>query len=379
MILSLLLSQALLASTVNLPTIPIISPVAETTIHNPVEKADADDPAIYINAEDPASSLTIATFKRGGLGVYDLTGKEIQTITPPKIRYNNVDIAYGVKSPSQMVGETNLVDLAIASDRKNDTLAIFSINPHGYELGTNKRSILQNVTSIDIPTSIFGVDDGEATAYGLAVYTSVAEDKTYVFVSQSDGNKIAQLELKPEIGGADRFTVNAEIVRILEIPIPPGLEIEDAFVEGMVVDKETGMLYLAQENFGIWKVDAEPNSDRKLILVDRVKDYREDSPLSADVEGLSIYYGKDNNGYLIVSSQGDSTFAIYDKGDRDCYLSSFSVEGVENTDGLDVSNISFGEKYPAGLLVVQNGIDKKNTSFNLISMADIIDVVINNQ
>lgn len=377
-ILNLLFVRALLASTVNSPTIPIISPVTETIAENTARNSDADDMAIYVHPENPDSSFAIATFKKGGLGVYDLTGTEIQSITPKNIRYNNVDIAYGVKSPSQVVGEVSKVDLAIASDRTNDTIAIFGISPSGGELAldrnleTNSHFPLKDITSANIPTSIFGRDDGEATAYGLTAYTSVANGKSYIFVSQSDGNKIAQLELKPEIGAADEFTVNAKIINIFEVPIPPGLEIDDALVEGMVVDKETEMLYLAQENFGIWKTDANPNSDRKLILVDRVKDYLQNSPLRADIEGLTIYYGEDGKEYLIVSSQGDSTFAIYDRRDKNPYLGSFSVEGVNETDGVDVTNASLGEQYPLGLLMVQDGVNQGFPNFKFLSMADIL-------
>ena len=154
----------------------------------------------------------ITTFKNGGLRVYDLAGEEIQSITPENIRYNNVDIAYGVEYQSQLAGETATVDLAIASDRANDTLAIFAINPNaGNSNGLPGNEILTDVTSIDIPESIFGVDDGEATAYGLATYTSPVDGKTYVFVSQSDGNQIAQLELQPRFGAADALEVGAEV------------------------------------------------------------------------------------------------------------------------------------------------------------------------
>ncbi|MGD1918818.1 MAG: phytase [Pleurocapsa sp.] len=379
-ILNLLVVRALSASTVNSQTIPIISPVTETIAENPAKNADADDMAIYVHPENLDSSFAIAAFKKGGLGVYDLTGKEIQSITPKNIRYNNVDIAYGVESPSQIAGEVSTIDLAIASDRKNDTIAIFGINPNGggltgeRNLGakSNSNSFLRDVTSANIPTSIFGVDDGEATAYGLAAYTSVADDKSYVFVSQSDGNKIAQLELKPEIGAADEFTVNAEIISIFEVPIPPGLEIEDALVEGMVVDNETEMLYLAQENFGIWKTQANPNSDRKLTLVDKVKDYQQDSPLRADIEGLTIYYEGNGNGYLMDSRQGDSTFAISDRRGNNRYLGSFSIEGVNKTGGLDVVDAPLGEQYPLWLLIVQDWVNQGQPNFKYLTMADIL-------
>ena len=384
-----------LASTIK-KSLATVAPVTETEELIPKDNpsknnSDADDPAIYIHPQDPSQSLIIATFKDGGLGVYNLTGKKIQNISPPNIRYNNVDIAYGVEYQSQIVGQTATVDLAIASDRANDTLAIFAINTDGRDLAANDILPLQEVTSLSIFDSIFGVDDGEATAYGLTTYTSVDDGTTYAFVSQSDGNKIAQLEIQPELGAADELTVNAQVVATFELPIPKGLVAEDALVEGMVVDKETGMLYLAQENFGIWKINADPTekfNERSPVLIDSVKSIKPDSPLSADIEGLTIYYGDNGTKYLIASSQGDSTFAIYDLAQDNSYLGSFAVEGVGKTDGLDITNIFLGEQYPAGLLVVQDGVNKVsknslntqnngigdlNPNFKFVSAKDIFD------
>jgi myo-inositol-hexaphosphate 3-phosphohydrolase len=365
-----------LASSINQKTVPLIAPITETIDQTPLGDSDADDPAIYIHPQDPALSFVITALKKGGLRVYDLTGKEIQNIAPHNTRYNNVDLVYGVEFQSQIAGEIATVDLAIASDRKNDTVAIYAINANG----NNRQDIaasplLTEVTAIDLPPSIFGVDDGEATAYGLTAYKSVVDGKSYVFVSQSDGNKIAQLELKPQLGAADELTVKAQIVDTFELPIPPGLETAAALVEGMVVNHQTGILYLAQENFGIWQANAEPNRDRQLTIIEQVKDYQKNSPLSADIEGLTIYYDKDGHEYLIASSQGDNTFALYDLGNNNSYLGSFKLKNVEKTDGLDVTNISINKKYDAGLLVVQDGLNQNQTNFKFVSMADIINLL----
>ena len=109
-------------------------------------------------------------------------GRLTQTIDPPGVSYNNVDIIYDFPFTG---GRRE--DIAIASDRANDTVAVFRIVPGD---GT-----LQPVTSTDVPASIFGVDDGEATAYGLAAYTSPVTGRHFVFVTQASGNQIAQLEL----------------------------------------------------------------------------------------------------------------------------------------------------------------------------------------
>src|SRR5262249_44232403 len=59
----------------------------------------ADDPAIWINPNDPAKSTIIGTDKMGGLAVYDLSGKQIQYL--PDGRMDNVDLRDGFKLGGQ--------------------------------------------------------------------------------------------------------------------------------------------------------------------------------------------------------------------------------------------------------------------------------------
>jgi len=330
---------------------PTVQPTVETppvfNVEDPPSGpalSDADDPAIYIHPTDSAASLVVGSLKNGGLQVYDLDGQVLQTIAPDSpddLRYNNVDLVYGFNLGSQQV------DLAIASDRVNDTLAIFQIDPETRQL--------TNITADEIPQSIFGVDDGEQTAYGLATYTSLSSGKSYVFVSQADSNQVAQLELVDN--GTDQ--IGATLVRTLTLPVPEEGELEDAQVEGMVADRELGYLYVGQENAGIWKFSAEPDSGTTGTLIDQT--YPNGSNLKADVEGLTIYYAGDGQGYLLASSQGDNTFAVYSReGDND-YLGSFRVgdangiDAVQGSDGADVINVPLGSQFPSGLLVTHDG------------------------
>ncbi|OKH27390.1 phytase [Chroogloeocystis siderophila] len=336
-----------LAFAVDLDTTPGVVPIVETPpvvdsdapVNSP--PGDADDPAIYVHPVS-ALSLVIGSLKDGGLAVYDLEGKQLQTILPGEpgdVRYNNVDLLYGFK-----LGD-RYVDLAIASDRNNDTLAIFQIDP------TTRQ--LKDITAGNIPASIFGIDDGEKTAYGLATYTGVS-GKSYVFVSQRESNQVAQLELIDNGFGK----VTAKTVRNLTLPIPDSGE-ADAQIEGMVADRELGYLYVGQEKVGIWKFAAEVTGGDKAVLVDAVKP--EGSRLTADVEGLTIYYAGDGKGYLLASSQGDNTFAVYSREGNNEYLGNFvigeflGIDGVQESDGADVVNVALGANFPKGMLVVQDG------------------------
>ncbi len=226
---------------------------------------DADDPAIWVNPKNPGESIVIGTLKDGGLATFNLQGETQQIIAPAEFgqqRYNNVDIIYNFPITSMVVDAESKVDLAVVSDRANDSLAIFTISENG-EL--EKLSTPQ----LDNPDfSIFGEDEGEATAYGLATYTSPDDGKTYVFVTQADGNKVAQLELTSRLGPADEQLIEAEVVRTIELPIPEDAEAEDGQAEGLVVDQELGFLYVAMEDgAGILKFSAAPEAGSDFTVV----------------------------------------------------------------------------------------------------------------
>jgi myo-inositol-hexaphosphate 3-phosphohydrolase len=351
-----------LAFAIDLQDIPTIAPIAETPAESrfadptvAVEGPDPDDPAIWLNPTDPDDSVIVTSHKNGGLRVYDLAGHELQAIEPEGIRYNNVDVVYSVA-----LGDS-VVDLFVASDRANDTLAIYAIDP--------ATRTLRDVTG-HVPKSIFGVDDGEATAYGLDAFTA-ADGTNYVFVTQAAGGKIAQLKLVEGHDGA----VSAKLVRTLSLPNPDGVDPEDLQSEGIVIDQTTGLGYVALESGGIWRFDADPHGHphhhkggpgagagfEQFVAPDA--DF-----LTPDLEGLSIRYGADGSRQMFVSSQGDSTFSVLDL-DSGAFLGRFAVargngiDGAEESDGLDIFSGPLGDAFPNGLLVVHDGSSEPQNVF----------------
>lgn len=316
---------------------------------------DADDPAIWVDPSDASKSLVITALKDGGLAVYDLKGQLLQNILPADfgdIRYNNVDVLYNFPVKGRYVGGEIKADLAIFTDRENDTLAIYQIDP--------TTRLLVDVTSVNIPETIFGIDDSELTAYGIATYTSPVTGKSYVFVSQREGTQIAQLELMAEHHPGDAgFSVNAQVVRTLTFPAPTDPNSDNPQVEGMVVDQETGMLYAAQEQAGIWKFDAEVSGKTTGKLIEQVRPNGDN--LEADVEGLTIYYADNGTGYLLASSQGDSRFAVYRREGENEFIGDFAIgssgdiDSTEESDGSQVINVPLGPDYPFGLFVAHDG------------------------
>ena len=71
----------------------------------------ADDPAIWVNRAAPELSMVLATDKRAGLGVYDLTGHEFQLVELGGL--NNVDLRPDFPfpdNPAPMIAVTNMTD-----------------------------------------------------------------------------------------------------------------------------------------------------------------------------------------------------------------------------------------------------------------------------
>ncbi|MDZ7993443.1 MAG: phytase [Nostoc sp. EfeVER01] len=313
------------------------------------QRADADDPAIYVNATNSADSLVLTSVKNAGLRVYDLSGNLLQTVNPGGIRYNNIDLQYGFKLGNQSL------DIAVASDRNNDKLAIFKINPNPSPPG----QYLENITDSNIGTIFQAAPFAEPyssssrSAYGLTLYRSPITNDYYVFTSRRETGDVAQFKLIDKGNGK----IGAERVREFTVPTIEG---RDPQTEGMVVDQETGFLYMGQENVGIWKFQAEPNGGTTGKLIDQVRDLG-GTNLTDDVEGLTIYYGKNGTGYLLASSQGDNTFVAYTREGNNEYLGNFAIgnngpiDSVQESDGADVINVPLGPNFPFGLFVTQDG------------------------
>jgi 3-phytase len=372
--------------------------------------ASGDDPAIWVHPTDSSKSIVIVTAKEGGLRVYDLDSDEVVAIpaTPaPRAdgvdgRYNNVDIAYGL----DLGGE--LVDVAVVSDRYNDQLRFWVIDPAGAAAAVP-------LTEVTAPEQefLFNPDreavDEEQTAYGVAVYQP-ASGPGYAVVTQEGTTTIATVELV-----VDGATIGYRDVTHFDMPgefvLPDGttwVPCEEPGVlpqlEGLAVDQRTGALYAAQEDVGLWRVQL-PLGAVAPQLIDRVADfgihdrYDEESEecvpvdegdpgfggpnLVADAEGVDVYHGPGRTGYVIVSSQGDDRFAVYATQGRNRSLGTFVVRGdgvddVNGSDGLAVTNRPVGS-YRHGLLVVHDepetgpGVDEDRdpTSFSYVDWADV--------
>lgn len=341
--------------------------------------ADADDPAFWIHPTDRSRSLVLTAVKDGGGRVYDLQAGLVQTLNPfptsgsPASRFNNIDVQYGF-----LMADGSRRDLAVATDRGRDVLRIWSIDadaPGGplSDIGTADPARLfpNRPTSADNPLS------AQNTGYGLALYRDVRADKLYALATQRSQARIAQFELVAQNDGK----VGYQFVRDWSFSSmtvgSTTVSLTGRQFEGMVVDQQNGMLYAGQEDVGIWRIDlATGVAEASPFALTRT--YAPTSPLAADVEGLTIYYRSNGNGYLLASSQGDNSFAVFDRGGANAYLGSFAVtssngiDSVQESDGADVTNLAL-PGYPQGLFVTQDGSNSPSgdTNFKYVSWAEI--------
>jgi 3-phytase len=292
-----------------------------TPMPQPANADAADDPAIWLNPKDPTEAYLIGTDKKGGLATYNLTGKQQHYYADGNI--NNVDLRYG------FVLNKDTIDLVCATNRSTKSLSIYRIKEGGE---------LVNRAAGTIKTKMKG------EVYGFALYKSPLTQKIFAYMNSKEG-EVEQWELF-----ADGSLINARLVRTFHL---------NTQVEGMVADDENQVIFIGEEVNGIWKFNAEPDAPGEGTKLAQTSE-ADNENISYDIEGLAIYYLPDGNGYLLASSQGNYSYAVYERKAPHNYLGSFritdgTVDGAEETDGIDIFSGYLNDDFKNGLLVVQDG------------------------
>ena len=281
----------------------------------------ADDTAIWIHPTDPSLSVVIGTDKlpTGGLGVYDLTGRELHFHRDGSM--NNVDLWYNFP-----LGDARVALVGVSERNEASTGVRF------YKVNVADRSLIQ-VGRITTP--------GRPRGFGM--YHSPVSGKYYAFVHDFKTNVIGQYELNGSTG-----SVTGRLVRSFD---------NGDSSEGIVADDELKRLYVSEEEVGVWRYGAEPGTGSKRTIVD--KTVATGGRIEDNVKNSAIYYGSNGTGYLIVSSQGGSNFVVYNRGDN-AFVGSFKigegdgVDGVNGQDGIEVTNFPLGRAFPGGLFTAQD-------------------------
>lgn len=282
------------------PEVPGVHADRETTpVQGPGDAAD--DPAILAAAD--GNFWVVGTDKKRGLAVYSADGELRHFL--PEGRENNVD--------ALPLGDDRF--LLAASNRTHKSIDLFMADMQADSIALTQR----------IPVSL-------EDPYGLCMGRN-ATGQPLVFIGDSEG-RVEYWRLAGDQASKRRdFDFDSQ-------------------TEGCVYDARRHLLYVGQEDRGIWQIDPE-SGERRLI------ESIEQGHLVADVEGLDIYDGEQR--WLIASSQGDDSYVVYEL-DPWRYVAKFrivpdyarGIDGVSETDGLAVSTAAL-TGYPKGVLVVQDG------------------------
>ncbi|MDG2533942.1 phytase [Sphingomonas sp. HITSZ_GF] len=306
-----------------------VTAIGETAAVASLEDA-ADDPAIWRNPRDPARSLIVATDKKAGLNVYDLSGRLRSSLAAGRV--NNVDL--------RVWGGQVIVAASDRNDKANGKLALYTLDTGAATLAEIGR-----------------FEAGAGEAYGLCMYAPRG-GKLYAYVVYKSGT-IAQMEIFRQGG-----KIVADRVRTMKL---------GSQSEGCVADDRTGTLFVGEEDVGVWRFGAnakDPVGGEKVIAVDR-------RTLVDDVEGVAIAAEGARGGYLVVSSQGDNAYGLWRLRDM-AYAGRFRIVAgtfgaTSETDGIEVSTASFGPGLQGGLMLAQDGDNAPaSQNFKLVRWADVL-------
>jgi 3-phytase len=292
----------------------------------------ADDPAVWLHPEDSAKSLILGTNKQEGLVVYNLDGSEAQRL--PIGLINNVDVRQSADRS---------YDVAIASNDQVNAISVFFID----------RTTAAVTHAGDIPTNTtepYGICQGRENGQDLAG------------VTYKDGTiQIWKFSASPE-------ALSGELLTSVKLATQ---------LEGCVFDEAQGLVFVGEEDHGLWKLayrDEAPVPE----IIDVVGAA---AGLVADVEGVSLWRGKDNAGWIVVSAQSANRFVVFDRKAPHASKGSFSImdnpdlgiDAVTHTDGLDVFSRAL-PGFPRGVLVVQDDGNPKSgqdQNFKIVDWSDI--------
>ena len=293
---------------------------------------EADEVGFWNHPTNPQNSVIIGNDKSasGALYVYDLNGKIIDRSSHIN-RPTGVSVRYNIRLIS---GTFDVVGCAV---RSTNEIKIFAIDPE-----TRK---LTDITSPEgIPTGF------EKDTYGFCLYKRIKDGQLFAFVTRKETDNIHQIILSDDGTGKIKGTLLRKF----------GKYEMRSFVEGMVADDEYGYLYCSDERYALLKFYADPNVKKgPFIQAFGVRD-----GIQGDREGLALYKKPHGKGYIIVSSQGDSTFKIYQREGINKFVKSAGLRGVRRTDGIATTSEKIPPMYPSGVFAAHNDTENNYLLFD---------------
>ena len=319
-----------------------------------VTKGDAaDDPAIWLNKSNPSNSIVFGTDKKSGIYSYNLQGQELS--------YTNLGNINNIDTRTINVGDDENISDFTFLFASNRTLG--SVDLWVFEDNEIRQKLENNSWKVPSKPSFRGKSD--IIVYGICAGID-AKYGLVAFLTEDTGPRVEVWNLTED-----------------------GLNLITTFnnggeSEGCVYDDQNRTLFISEEEVrGVlkaYRLDDSFDFSEPYIVDSR------DGQIGGDPEGVSLYKTPNNSGYLILSSQGDSKFNLYDRNYPYDYITSFrigsskSIDNVTDTDGIETINFKLSDEYPEGIMIAQDGYNKdglwsKKQNFKFVSFQDILEAV----
>lgn len=278
--------------------------------------ADPDDPAIWVHPRLPEKSLVLGTNKTsaaegGALYVFGLDGK-IRQVLGGLDRPNNVAVSGS---------------LAAVTERLQSRLRFFRI--------TDTPRPLTDAGALPV---FVGEKDDFAAPMGVAFYLRPRDKALFAIVGRKSGPANGYLE--QWLLDTTKVTITGKLVRRF------GSYSGKKEIEAIAVDEAAGLVYYADEGFGVrcWPADPDaPDAGRERRVFAQ-------TGWKGDHEGIA-FWGK----FVVCTDQilGGSLHYGFEKNNPG--TPRFVIRsGADETDGIEIYDKPLGKRFPHGILVAMN-------------------------
>ncbi|XXF80095.1 phytase [Myxococcaceae bacterium GXIMD 01537] len=298
------------------------------------------DVAIWVHPKDPSRSLLLVADVFSGLVTFTLEGSEFQLIAEGVVSGVDVQAGVSINGTSQQ--------LVAVANRTLNGLVFYVVDP-----GTLA------VSRVD-PTDVVRVTNFAPVT--VTLYRSPTTGKLFAFTGNDvAGNPaVVQIELQATPDGG----VTSTPVRTITLGSPAA---------GLVADDEQGLLFIAERDTGLSRIDAEPGATTTPTPIASVTP----GVFPAPVGGVTIYRGAGTEGYLLAASTGGDSFAVFGRRSPFSLLGTFRVVATNTIDvdnsprSLDVTAQPLGPRFPRGLFLAHDSIHDPVQNYKMVPWPNV--------
>jgi 3-phytase len=242
---------------------------------------------LWLHPADAAGSLVVAASGNAGVTLATLDGEQRGSF--PGIVADAIALSYGFETGA---GQAAII---VVHDRGAAALRAFAIDEATLALRQLTAAPLRLQTELT----------------GLCLYRSPTTGKSYAFVA-TDPGQLQQWELSAREG-----SVQGRLVRNIAV---------GAGIGHCVADDTERVVYVADENVGIWRIAAEPESDladRELLDLTAPRGH-----LGEEVKGLALRRGATTT-HLLAADEDAAIVHVYELP-KGAHVAQFTLAGVDD-------------------------------------------------